>query len=419
MKNIEECLENLVGLQGNNKFIIESSDQNILRSIAIQTSKGVALTDRQYNLVKEKLLKYRDQFSTLVNDFDSVVTEIRMPLRDIDRSKYVSLVSHAQTIAKGDIYESYKEHWKWIKIRFPFSKKTIILIEKIVSKTDRAFYRHNRGSHEHYFLYNEKNLYQIIDALNNKNFDIDEVLLKNYEKILEMKNNKENYLPGIYNFELKNLSSRAIEYMISSVGKPNTDNLTLYKDRQELFGLHHFDQDDLNESMAHLTTLSKKIINRKNTNVFISQDNYTVNNLAESVLELNRFPLLVILPVSDPLSYLHITHTAFSGFVDPASITVMFRLDTKYNDGAGIEFNDYIRKHSLNSPLDSNTKIVYINNDNMPKPLIMSEWNPIAVLMMSSLKPYNRVVTYCDEIDLVIHYDKEPSQFLKKNLDIL
>lgn len=419
MKNvaytIEDCLELLVGFKGQGTFQIESSDHTILHSIAKQVSKGIALTDRQHNLIKEKLLKYRDQFLSLEYDIDTALEELRMPLREIDRSRFITVVGHSETVGKNSVYESYKEKWKWIKVRFPFNKKTIVVVEEILSVISRNKYQHNKGSHEHFFFLNEKNIYEIISRLKDKNFIIDPELLLIYEKLEHMKNNKEQYIPGIYNFKLKNLNDSAISYMVSSVGEPSVETLALYRDRQEKFGLAHFDPYDLDSSLSRLSTLSKKIATRKNSNVFIHQDKYNINSVAESILELNRFPLLVILPDADPLSYLCASHNSFKGFVDEKEVSVMFRLDNKNNS----EFNDYIKKHNLNSPLDNNTKIVYINNDNIPKPLLMSEWIPSAVLMLTSNRPHTRVGTYCEGIDLIMHYDKEPSVMLRRNLDIL
>ena len=51
---IEDCLELLTGLKSQATFQIESSDVNFLQSIARQVFKGTALTDRQYDAVKEK-----------------------------------------------------------------------------------------------------------------------------------------------------------------------------------------------------------------------------------------------------------------------------------------------------------------------------------------------------------------------------
>ena len=411
----EDCLELLVGLKGQGSFQIESSDQTILQSIARQVSKGTALTDRQYELVKQKLSKYKSQFLALEYNIDLAIDSLRIPLRQIDRDRYVTIVNHSDTVDSNGVYETYKEKWRWVKVRFPFNKKTILVIEQIVARIPKSRYQHRKGSHEHYFLFNEHNIYEVISYLKDKNFQIDDELINIYEKLEHMKNNKENYLPGVYNFKLKNLSDRAVDYMISSVGEPSVETLALYRDRQELFGLHYFDNNDLTNSLNQLTTLSKKIATRTKTNVFLGQDKYTINNIAESVLELSRFPLIVILPDHDPLNYLHIVHSAFDGFVSKNDVSVMFRLDNKTNS----DFNDYIKRHNLNAPLDTTTKIVYISNDGVPKPVLTSNWKPAAALMLSSSRPHSRVGLYCEDIDLVIHYDKEPSVMLRRNLDIL
>ena len=49
---VEDYLERLVGLQDDNvKYTLDSSDISILRSIGRQVFKGIALTDRQHELV--------------------------------------------------------------------------------------------------------------------------------------------------------------------------------------------------------------------------------------------------------------------------------------------------------------------------------------------------------------------------------
>lgn len=412
---VEDCLELLVGLQGQAKFQIDSSDQTILQSIARQVYRKIALTDRQHTLVKEKLLKYSDQFTALEYDLESALEALRMPLREIDRSKYVTVVAYTDIVGPNEVYESYKGEYKWIKVRFPFSKKLILLIEEIIPVVSTRRYFHTRGSHEHYFALHESSVYHVVNKLKDKNFIIDQELLDVYEKLHIMEEHKNNYIPGIYNYKLKNLSDRATKYMISSVGEPSVDTLALYKDRQELFGLHYFDQADLDTSLSQLSVLSKKIVTRNHTNVFVSKDKYTLNTLSESILELNRFPLLVVLPDNDPLSHLHNVHSSFKGFVDASETTVMFRLDNTSN----AEFNDYIKRHNLNSPLDTTTKIVYINNSNIPKPLVMSDWRASAALMLSSLRPHTRIAVYLDSLDLVLQYDDNPSQMMRRNLDIL
>ena len=66
----EDCLAYL--LFPDEEFVIDKSDIGILNSINNQLRKKIALTDRQYELVKTKLLQYIDQFekSVVRNTFE-------------------------------------------------------------------------------------------------------------------------------------------------------------------------------------------------------------------------------------------------------------------------------------------------------------------------------------------------------------
>ena len=395
---IEDSLEYLVGLRKTVSFQLESSDISFLQSIARQTFKGVALTDRQCNVVKEKLIKYKDQLLKEDYDVDYALNNLRMPLREIDRSKYIKIVNY--------------QNLPCIKIRFPFSKNLISKLELVTRQLSRDDYFHEKGSHEHYFRLNERSIFEIITNFQPNQFAIDQDIIETYEKLVIMNNNKNEYIPGVYNLKLKNLSEIAKKYIFSSIGEPTIDNLALYKDRQELFGLHHFDENDLNTSLDNFTTLSTNIINRTSCNVFVKDTKYTLQNVAESLLELNRFPLLVVLSEnSSPLDELYSVYNCLNGFIEKGESTVLFRLDNDKN----FEFNNFIKKHNLNSPLDKTTKVVYISSNNITKPLLKSEWKASATLLMSSHKLVSKVQTYVSESDLVIHYDDNVSQYARFN----
>jgi hypothetical protein len=409
-KTIESYLELLTGLAGNQSFTMQPSDHTILNSIARQVHKGVGLTDRQYEVVKQKLLSYSDQFTALEYPIFEAVNNLRIPLRHIDRSKFITIVDNIANSSTSDVH---KEKIKWIKVRFPFSKKLILLIDSLDIPANKRI--HHKGTHEHYFRLDESTIYNIVNVFKDKEFKIDQELLDNYEKLIEMNNNKNNYIPGVYNYKLKNLSQRATDYIISSIGEPSLETLALYKDRQTLYGLHHFDQQHLDDSLNHLSTLSKSIISRRKEHVFIKQSKYTLNAVTESLLELNRFPLLVILPDNNPLDDLHRIHNALRGFIGDDESSVMFRLD----NSTDAEFNNYIKNNNINSPLDKDTKVVYISNSKIPKPLVQSDWRPVAALLMSSFRFQAKTEIYVGELDLVIHYDENPSQFMQRKLDEL
>ena len=112
---VEDYLERLVGLQSDEvEYAIEHSDVSILRSIGRQVCKGTALTDRQYALVKDKLIYYQNQFTSFqIDDLEN----LRIPLREIDRTKYIKIVAHSDLCNTSTLreHEKYKENWKILK----------------------------------------------------------------------------------------------------------------------------------------------------------------------------------------------------------------------------------------------------------------------------------------------------------------
>ena len=233
-----------------------------------------------------------------------------------------------------------------------------------------------------------------------------------------MNNNKEEHIPGIYSFNLKNLSDKAINFMVSSIGKPSKENLAIYNDRKDQLGLHYFEQEELENSLNALTVLSKKIVTRQLYTVLISPKKYPIERVIESLLELNRFPLLVILPTvlqqnDKSLDGLISVHNSLTNIFFNEDISVLFRVD---ND-TGRTFNEYIKTNKLNNPIDSNTKVVYINTNKFPKPLLKSNWIPSAVLTIGSHRMNTKVNDYISPMDLIIHYDTDITPFTRIKAD--
>jgi|TARA_B110000305_G_scaffold229827_1_gene281218 hypothetical protein len=393
-KTIESYLELLTGLAGNNTFTMQSSDRTILNSIARQVHKGVGLTDRQYEVVKEKLLSYADQFIALEYPIHDAVKNTRIPIRQIDRARWIRTA-----IIKDQLY---------IGVRFTFNKRLISALEALYNIEEKGLY--DKVEKIHYFIFNEINLHKVISELKEKSFEIDSELQERYNLLEMMHNNKNNYIPGIYGLKLQNLHAKAIDYMISSIGEPDIDNLAIYKDRDQLFGIKHFDTDDLNNSINKLTTLSQKIVKRTRPHILVNSREYTFDRLAESMLELNRYPLLIVLNDDTDFSSLQTVHYSFRNIFSNDDFCTLYR---KENDVAeNIEFNQYIKDNNLNNPLAINSKIVYTSINKMSKTLLKSSWRPQAAILMGSMRS-TKIDAYLQELDLVIHYDTDISPFKK------
>lgn len=399
MKNaantIEDLLEILAGLQGQSKMQIESSDATIMHSIARQSFKGTALTDRQFALMKEKLQDYRTQFTALDYDFDRAIETLRQPLRHIDRSKYIKIVDHPNNV----VYED-SEKGKYIKIRFPFSKKLIMLINGI-QKPNGQYY-HEKGSHSHFFRLTERNMYNVLTAFKDKNFEIDQELADLYNELETLENNKHEHVPGVYNGQLKNIPDNAIAAIKDHVEQ---DNLLQYYDRRYLFGLKHFD-DELEQVLTSCNPLTAKIAKRYSNKIIIKPSTYSLNEITSSLYDLNRFPLLVILNDNNATDMLSLMHRALKNVISNEDMSVMFRLDSS----TGAEFNEFIRDNNLNNLVAKNTKVVYINTNKVPKPLVNSGWKPYTSLRFDS-DHFKQAAKFVEGLDMNIEYVEEPSYF--------
>jgi len=401
-QTVEDLIEIISGMtQGAFVFEIDKSDKNLIFSLGKQCLRQIPFTDRQYELAKRKILDYKDQLQQNgIDNIEEKMSNLRLPLRSIDRSKTITLVK--------------QDNQTMIAVRFPFAKNMIKYIEILNTLHKNKGY--DKANKTHYVEPTEKNIYKIIGNFQKANFEVEESLQEQYGKLLEMKEKENDYVPGIYGLKLKNLHNRAFDFAISNIGEPNIDNLALYKDRKDVVGLEYFDEDDLQHSVNKLQPLTKKIVRRSKTNILINSTRYTVNNIVESILELHRFPLLVVLPDNDDSAEcLQDIYECFKGIVLDQSCSVMFRKDNKTE--LDRNFNRLIKQNNLNNSLANSSKIVYINNSKIPKPLLASNWKPSAVLMYGSRRTNMKLDQYINECDLVIHYDSDSTPFRHQDIE--
>ena len=396
---IEDLLELAAGLQGQAKIQLDSSDVSIMHSIARQVFKGTALTDRQYSLMQEKLTKYRNQFTSLEYNFDTAINALRKPLREIDRAKHIKIVDEFNS----DISTHNKElgiKTPWMVVKFPFSKSLIMSISNLT--TDASTYHHSKGSHEHFFLFNEINVMNVISEFKDKNFEIDQDILDYYNNVMEVKQNLENFVPGIFNGKLKNICDESKKNIDTDLGDLTKENLLIYIDRKRRYGIEVIDP------IPNIIDLTSEIALREKTEYLSKPGSQKFESLVESIYVLNRFPLIVIIDEKDAEVQLDQAFSSFKHIVPVEEQSVLFRLSADNNS-----FNEYVKDKKLNNWVDKNTKIVYINNNKLPKLVINGEWKPIAALSFGS--QLNRYIdcfikSHCD---LIIFRDEMISPMRK------
>ncbi len=390
----EDCLHHLVN-DPVKWFTLAYSDVKILTSISKQLDRKIALTDRQYELVKSKLLSegYYEQLHIRGVDVDECVKNLKYPLRKIDRTHELKLTTddNGETI---------------LVMRFPFSKKIIDRIDEL--RRIQQLPQTKLDNKTHAFAYSTQTLFALVQIAKRfeTKFIVDKEILEIYDQLVDISNNKDSYIPGIYNNKLCNLPEVAVTQLQETLGDVE-ENLSLYYDRRFLYGLKHF--EDISKSVSKLSVLGQKIINRKDEMIIIDKGTYQLTAVIDAILELKRLPILVVCDKDDALLNLHTLHNVLKNIIPREEMSVLFRLDSPKGD----EFNTYVKENNLNNMVDKHTKVVYINNIKLPKPLLRSDWKPSCVFAFRSSigGRLQKVSMYTQTFDFQIYY--EDSTFKK------
>ncbi len=409
---VEDCLEIMMGFSDilvSPPFELLERDKKILQSIASKTFKGIGLTDKQLAVIKKILLtNYIQQFSDRDIDLIKSLETLRGPLRELDRSTYIRLRKVQDIPELKDVYNqgNFGIELQLIDVRFPFNMSYARLLNDVKKKFryDDRYFNHNN----HYFFpYDEKYVYHLIDKFKNKIKDIDPELLEVYQKLCDINAHPEQHLPGIYDYEIRNVPREYINHLHNNIGIPNKENLYLYQDRRQALALEFMESAAVQESLGKIDILSQKIAMRKTFIVNINKHKWTLDQVIGSLNQLLRFPLLVVLNEKRALDDYHQIHSRLKLLFPSSAQSVLFRLPNE--EANNIEFNLRVSEDRTNNSIDENTKIVYISHKRVPKPLIKSKWRAQAAISLRSEKEHNQVQNFLQQYDLIIQYDHEES----------
>jgi hypothetical protein len=382
---IEQLIEIAVQLD------INSDDLFLLNSLKNQLKKNLSLTHKQYKLAQSKLINYKMLFAEHnIIDIDQALSSTQYPFRIADKEKTIKLIEDNNF---------HKIYTKYIEIKFPFNKKEINHINQIRKLSKTTFY--HKKNNCHFFAYNDHIMYEILKIFAGRNFVVDPQLLTAYEQIEFIKNNAHMYVPGIYGNTIKNLHRSTQQAIEEEIGALTSDTAIKYLDRKTRFGLEKIElADDLTEGIKRCAPTAIKIASRDSTTYISKPDEERIEDLLSALLELDRFPLLVIVAPQhtsvQALDQLMSVHSYISNSIDNKLQSVLFRLDNS-NDSTAKVFNEYIKENQLNNWVDTSTKVVYINYDKLPKVILKSAWKPVAALSFSSFSN-STISVYADSI---------------------
>jgi len=388
----------------------------------------MGLTERQHELLKIKLLEYSDWLDKKYPNFRKDLDHLRHPYRIIDRSKTIKVIEREVPVFGGLIKS------KMIAIRFPFSNKMIKHIDFIKSVQDKKMY--DNKTKTHFVKLTERNALDIITHFKELDFEIDLQLMEYFNDVCDIQANHNSHCPGVYDYKLRNVHPRVIEYAHEKFGEPALHNLHLYRDAANILGLSHFDSKDVIENEKSLSAMTKSILERTTNLCFASSKEYGLDELLFSINELDRYPLLVTVPMmtkressyfykangfattSDKqrdylievvadVTILSKMHTYLQPYVNNDEISVMYRKERKTIEDC--DFNNYITRHQLNNLPTEKTKVVFLHQQKrIPKPLLESNWRPRTSLLLKMTLSANKTITiFRESSDLIITYSDE------------
>ena len=189
---------------------------------------------------------------------------------------------------------------------------------------------------------------------------------------------------------------------------PISRNLFQYYDRRKFYALNYFDEAAVQQSIADQSELTKKIVYRKESLVCVNSKTWPLEEVLKSIEEMNRYPLLVLINPKDSYGEVTKVQNLVRNYIDNKQVSVLFRLDSKTGNEA-IQFNQYVKGQGLNNSVDKNTKIVYISNNKIPKPLLKGGWVPKGIFTIGSKKISHNIEAYVANQNLIIQYDEDTS----------
>lgn len=393
---VEDTLEILSGQVARKVNIrIDSKDKNIIVSLGRQVQKGLALTDRQLELALSKITKYRVGLETnMINVSDIIANPVlRFPLRTIDREQRIYFYTVQET------------NQQRIGVKFTFSKNLDNIWQTLTDKlTGGVEYDSSVKS----VVATELNLYYIVHAFKDHNFEVDSEIWEIYEKLEEILKNRQSVLPLVLvengNYSFKNLSQACSAAINESCLTITDENVVESIVTLKKYGIFEKSQEIVEKIQnSNASDVSKKIALSPATRFRLLPEKFSFDDTVSIIKNLSQLPVLVILDENNKIFDQTIDLiNAFRSHVADSEMTVFFRLDngqTNHN-----EFNQFVKDNHLNNYIDQRTKVVFITKTRIPKPLLKADWHPQSALALTNYD-FGKIATYLNDLPTVYYYN--------------
>ena len=398
-QTIEDALEILGGTQIRTVNVrIDLGEQNLVRSLARQVTRGTALTDRQLELAIKKIEKYRLGLEQNAVDVDSLLLNrsLRMPLRQIDRTQSI-------TVAQGS------DKKLKILIKYVFSKKFAATWGELQEELTSAV---NESKGEKQLSFNEQDFYKIVNLLEPMGFTLSTLARQYYEKIDKISENPENFVPYLdladNQLVLRNVNHRCREYLDTEFPDRKDSDFLVFLDRVKNCGIYHKNPEII-EKISEFTSnsLIKNILVSTDTRFRINPEEHSHTKVFDILDELKQWPVLIVVDeTKDSISMTKALCKELMSRLDHTQVTVFFRLENGNSDHE--EFNQFVKDNHLNNYIDSKTKVVFVSKNRIPKPLFTADWHPKTAIVTSAYE-FGKTSAYLNDFPTVYYYNNSLS----------
>jgi hypothetical protein len=378
MQTIDNLLHFIVDHQDFlNNFAIDQKTKKTLISLSRQLKKGHFFTEKQGRLLIGLLNEIKKEKS-IKNNFN---------LKILETPVWSESFRTLEIVKK--IYLKNDKNVNFI-VEFTFDKDLKRKMQEAMKKANGVSEALSYG--KYLFSVTEKNIAVIIDSVIDDNFEIDNTLLTYYTEIKKIQKTGDTNING-----LLNQKEKIIECIKDEIKNQNTDIDLILLDRRIRYQ-YTFEYKNTNDSLTF------KIANRKNSQVWIDRKNYQLEEIFSSLIELNRLPVLLIFDKSN-VDESSKKLEALKHIVDQNTdlqVGVYFRADN--TSDINKSFNLSISDNQFNKFLDEHTSIVGIASTHLPKFMLSTPWYPKSVISFTNSFRQNKTATYCNSVDLVLYY---------------
>ena len=326
-------------------------------------------------------------------DVDCVLIEknTRMPLREIDRTQLISLVTdnnRHKIVVKTFFSKRFQAAWNDISNTLICPQDTEKLNEKIIN-------------------FNEKDLYTIVSALQPIGFSLSTEICELYQALEAIATTPTKFAPYVDLIDntpiVHNVNKHCLTYINNHFPAYKDSDFLVFIAHLKTCGIYHKSREiivKINESKAE--NLTKEVLLNTSTRFRINPEEHSITAVFDIITSLKQWPLLIIV---DDAATIHSIKPIVDMLLENFSneeINVFFRLGT--DNAAGSEFNQYVKDNNLNTFIGPTTKAVFVSKNKIPKPLLNADWNPQSALVLAPYE-YGKTSAFLKDFQSVYYYN--------------